>query len=154
MNQISTHLDLKYRFTLIEETRVFEFQKKGKLLLKVDFVHYPYPRLKRSKTYQGIMIDSFLDIATNKLITISQRTDIKDFVDLYFLFKKFTLWDLIYAVEKKFRRETDLLLLGADFRKIEDFDFLPKMAVSLKLEDLKKFFRQQAKKAAGKAIIK
>lgn len=151
VNQLSRQIGLKHRFTLIEETRVFEFMKKGKLWLKIDFAYYPYPRLNKGKVHQGISVDSLLDIAANKLLVVSQRSDIKDFVDLYFLLKKFTLWDLVYAVEKKFRRETDLLLLGADFLKTKEFDFLPKMIVPLQLTELQQFFQKKARETGLKA---
>jgi len=152
INKISLKIKLKHRFTTIEKTRIFEFEKNKKLFLKVDFAQYPYPRLQKSKIYQGIAIDSLLDIATNKLLVISQRSDIKDFVDLYFLLKKFTLWDLMHAVEKKFKREIDLFSLGADFLKVKEFDFLPKMTIPLELKNLHQFFEKEAKKLCNRAV--
>ena len=83
-------------------------------------------------------------IAINKLLIINRRTRVKDFVDLYFLLKHFTIWDLIYGVQAKFRMELDIVLIASDFRKVEEFDFLPKMLVPLKLSDLKEFFKQKA----------
>lgn len=154
MGNISSALKTKYRFTKIEEVRIFNFEKKGKLVLKVDFSYYPYPRLKTGKTHQGISIDSLLDIATNKLVTISQRVEVKDYVDLYFLLQKFTIWDLIYAAEKKFRRETDILLLGTDFLEVKKFDYLPKMVAPLKLTDLQEFFIKKAKQLGRRAVEK
>lgn len=152
IQNISSLLGTKHRFTTIEQTKVFEFLKDEKLLLKVDFAYYPYPRLEEGKAYQGVSVDSLLDIAANKLLMISQRSEIKDFVDLYFLLEKFTVWDLMSAVEKKFKREIDLLLLGADFLKIEEFDFLPRMARSLKPRELQVFFKNKAREVAGRAV--
>ena len=154
MGNISSALKTKYRFTKIEEVRIFNFEKNGKLVLKVDFARYPYPRLKAGKIYQGISIDSLLDIAANKLITISQRVEVKDYIDLYFLLQKFTIWDLIYAAEKKFRRETDILLLGTDFLEVKKFDYLPRMVVPLKLADLQEFFIKKAKQLGRRAVKK
>ena len=144
MRNLSMSFKTTYRFTKTGGVRIFEFVKKDKLLIKIDFNHYPYRRIKKGKIYQGIEIDSLHDIATNKLLTINQRNDVKDFVDLYFLLKDFTIWDLIYGVEKKFRMELDMILISSDFTKVEQFDFLPKMLVPLKLSDLKKFFKQKA----------
>ena len=96
-------------------------------------------------------IDSIRDIATNKLLTINQRNDIKDFVDLYFLLKHFTIWDLIYGVKEKFRREMDMVLIASDFTKAEEFDFLPKMLVPLELSELKDFFKQKVIEIAKRA---
>lgn len=120
--------------------------------LKVDFGYYPYKRLKQGEIIDDIEVDSLLDIAVNKLLILSQRTDVKDFVDLYFLLKKFTVWDLIDGVKIKFRVKVDPLLLGADFLKIDDFDFMPKMIKPLTLDTLKSFYKQKAKDIAGKSI--
>lgn len=152
MGKIAQDLGLTYRFTRIETTRMFEFVKEKKLLAKVDFGHFPYQRLEKGLWQNGVSIDGLLDIGANKIITIAQRNDIKDFVDLYFLLKKFTLWDLIYAVEKKFQRETDILLLGSDFLKSQDFEFLPRMIKPIKLEELKIFFREQAMNIGKRAV--
>ena len=144
MKNVSMSFNTTYRFTRKGGVRIFEFVKKDKLLIKIDFNHYPYKRLEKGKRYQGMAIDSLRDIAANKLITTNQRNDVKDFVDLYFLLKDFTIWDLMYGVQKKFRMELDMVLIASDFTKVEQFDFLPKMLVPLKLSDLKEFFKQKA----------
>ena len=112
--------------------------------LKIDFNHYPHARIEKGPREDGLDVDSLLDIGANKLLTINQRTDVKDFVDLYFLFKKFTLWDLLYAVEAKFGMELEQVMVAADFLKVEKFDVLPKMLVPLTLNQLKNFFREKS----------
>lgn len=64
----------------------------------------------------------------------------------------FTIWDLLYAVKAKHNMETDIILVGADFLKVENFDFLPKMLKPLTLEELKSFFRQKAKEIARRSV--
>lgn len=152
MTNLSLELKLPYRFTARQVVRICEFFKNNKLLIKVDFSYYPYKRVEKGKQYQGMDIDSIRDIATNKLLTINQRSDVKDFVDLYFLLKHFTIWDLIYGVEEKFRREMDMVLIASDFTKVEEFDLLPKMLVPLELSKLKEFFRQKAKQIGRRAV--
>lgn len=144
INNLSISFKIPYRFTKKGEARIFEFVKNDKLLIKIDFNYYPYKRVEKGNKHQEIEIDSLRDIAINKLLTINQRGDVKDFVDLYFLLKDFTIWDLMYGVQAKFRREQDIVLISSDFAKVEEFDFLPKMLVPLKLSDLKKFFKQKA----------
>lgn len=95
----------------------------------------------------------WLDISVNKLLTITQRAEVKDFVDLFFLLKKFTVWDLIEGVKSKFKMETEPLTLASHFILAEDFDFLPRMIVPLTLTDLKNFFLLQAK-SLGKTAVK
>lgn len=144
IEKISSDLKIPYRFTENERVKIFEFIKDDKFLIKVDFNYYPYRRLEKGIFYKNFAVDSFLDIATNKLLTINQRTEVKDFVDLYFLLKSFTLWDLIYGLEKKFGMQMDLILIGADFMKVENFEFMPKMIKPLTLLELKEFFKQRA----------
>lgn len=113
---------------------------------KIEFVHYDFPTLvKSSRAYEGFVIDSLGDIATNKLLTISQRTTTKDFVDLYYLLQKdFTWWDLMRSVEKKFGIEIDKIYLASLLTKVDELDTLPIMKKNLSLDTLKKFFRKQA----------
>ena len=149
MGSISSNLKAKSKFTQIEETRIFELKTKDKIL-KIDFNYYPFKRIKQGKKLKGVEIDSLFDIATNKLLLLNQRTDIKDFVDSYFLLKKYTVWDLMTGVQKKFKMELDPILVAADMLKIENLEYLPKMLKPLKIENLKDYFRKQAKKIGGK----
>lgn len=113
-------------------------------VLKVDFGNYPYRCVEKSTNINGIQIDSLLDIAINKLLTVSQRTSVKDFVDLYFLLQCHSLYDLMEGVKVKFGVKIEPFLLSSDFLKVNDFTFLPRMIKPLKLNDLVSFFRDQA----------
>ncbi len=148
----------KHNFTFqsrfVEIVYNFNLTFENKMNIKVDFAYYPYKRLQKGTVSDGLEIDSLLDIAVNKLLLISQRTDAKDFVDLYFLLQKFSVWDLMEGVKVKFNVETEPFLLGADFLKIEDFEYLPKMIKTLNLTDLKLFFRNKAKEIGTKATDK
>ncbi|OGE32508.1 hypothetical protein A3C59_01405 [Candidatus Daviesbacteria bacterium RIFCSPHIGHO2_02_FULL_36_13] len=119
----------------------------------MDFGYYPYKRLKKSKSIENIEVDSLFDIAVNKLQTIHQRSQVKDFVDLYFLLKEFSLWDLMEGARVKFKIEIDLYTIAADCLKVKTFDYLPKMLIPLKLSDLQEFYKDLAKKL-GKEITK
>jgi len=122
--------------------------------LKLDFGFYPYPRVKKGLNYSGIIVDSLFDIAINKLTTINQRSSIKDFVDLYFLLDKFTIWDLIEGVKVKFRMELEPWILGSDLGYVvKDFQTLPKMIKPLTLVELKNFFRKKAEELGKKAVL-
>src|SRR5436190_2938449 len=106
------------------------------------------------KRINGIDVDSLIDIAVNKLLVTQQRTEVKDFVDLYFLLKKFTVWDLIEGVRIKFKVTIDPLIIGSDFLKVESFDYLPKMIKPLSLKELKRFFKEKAKDVGLKVVDK
>ena len=122
--------------------------------LKVDFGFYPYKRIRNGKTIETVQIDSLFDIAINKLTTIMQRTEVKDFVDLFYLLKQFTLWDLMEGVGVKFRIKTDPYLIGINFLKADVFDQLPNMLKPLELEELKDFYINMAKKLGMRITMK
>lgn len=120
--------------------------------LKVDFVHYEFDQLEKPKLLDGLMVDSIEDIATNKLLTISQRTASKDYVDLYFILKTFTFWDLRLGVEHKFGMEIESLYLASLLKQADTLETMPIMKKNLSLDTLKKFFREQAKLLAAPMI--
>ena len=122
--------------------------------LKVDFAKYPYKQLAKPVIKYGLEIDSLLDIAVNKLSLLSQRIEVKDYVDLFYLLKKFSLWDLTHGVRIKFNMEIDPFLLASDFTKIEDMDNLPQMIKPLNLIKLKEYFRNEAKNLGKKYVLK
>lgn len=155
ISQLSKKYNFRFLPRLVEVVYRFEITFPKNIRFKVDFGFYPFERLEKGKNFQDLEIDSLKDIAANKLLTINQRNDVKDFVDLYFVLKEegLTIWDLIYASKKKFKRlDFDILLLAQDFLKVEDFKVLPKMIKPLTLPQLKEFFRQQAKKLGKKAV--
>src|SRR3989338_7253647 len=136
----------------LDNQDIFNLTFKNGVDLKVDFACYPYKRLGKGITLDGVETDSLLDIAVNKLLTVSQRTEVKDFVDLYFLLQEFTIWDLMEGVRAKFKIKTDPFLVAIDFLKVEDFEYLPKMIKDLDLETLKSFFRQKAKELSKRSV--
>lgn len=152
IKNIASSFKTTYRFTIRHHSRIIELVQKDKLLMKIDFVYHPYKRLEKGPAIKGFPVDSLFDIATNKLLTVNQRNEVKDFVDLYFLLKQFTVWDLLYAIKAKYHMEIDLILVASDFLKIEDFDYLPRMIKPLTLKELKLFFREQAKELGKKSI--
>jgi len=147
--------DLNFTFTrqVKEVVDIYILKFNDKDTLKLDFGYYPYRRVGKSIKYQEITVDSEFDIAINKLATINQRSSVKDFVDLYFLLDKFTIWDLMEGVKVKFRMELEPWLLGSDLEyAAKDFENLPRMIKPLTLEKLKFFFRQEARELGQKAV--
>lgn len=130
----------------IEDLQIFNLTFRKDTKTKIDFSSYPYKKIKKGKKVQGVEIDSKLDIAINKLLTINQRSAVKDFVDLYFLLKEFSLWDLVDGVKIKFGLKLEPVMIGSNFLKVLEFDVLPEMRIPLKLKELQDFFREQAKK--------
>ncbi|PIU37278.1 hypothetical protein CO005_00535 [Candidatus Roizmanbacteria bacterium CG_4_8_14_3_um_filter_34_9] len=152
INLIASELKTSVKMTKKEMVMWFELQK-GEETLKVDFLNFPYPRVDKNLIYQGIEIDSPKDIGANKLLLLNLTEEPKDYVDLYFILKeKCSIWDLIEIVRVKFKLELDLISLGGDFMNAEKIKFLPQMLKPLTIEELKTFFKLQAKKLGTKVI--
>lgn len=155
MNEWAAALDFRFTSRFVEVVYRFDLRFSDSESFKVDFSHYPYPRIEKSgKKYKSLDIDSLRDMAANKLLTVNQRTDAKDYVDLYFLLKDhFTIWDLFDSAEMKFKQMiVDRYLTAQDLLKVEDFTVLPKMIKPVTLADLKTFFRDLSQKLAKTAV--
>lgn len=155
LQQISTwkqKFNLTIEYLRQEDTHIYNLTFPDKQILKVDFAFYPYKRVVKSKVIDGVFLDSLMDIAINKLLTTEQRAEVKDFVDLYFLLQQFSIWDLIQGVEVKFGIKLDPFIIGTDFLKVEQFNFLPKMIKPLTIEELKSFFIKRAQEISGKSV--
>lgn len=79
----------------------------------VSVFYYRYPLLKPVVKTQDLCLASKEDIAAMKLIAILQRGNQRDFVDLYFLMKEFTLERIFGWAKKKFPPFNPYLALRA-----------------------------------------
>lgn len=152
INTWGEELNFKADYLVIEKTQIFNLTFPNKQTVKVDFALYPYKQIAKVKVIDGLKVDSLVDIAVNKLLSIEQRTEIKDFVDLFFLLKDFSIWDLLDGVKVKFKVKIDPFVLGSDLLKVESFDYLPEMIKPLSPEELKLFFQEKAKQITGRFI--
>lgn len=79
--------------------------------IKVDFVNYKYPLLDTIKHIDGIRLVSDKDIAAMKLNAIAGRGSKKDFIDLYFLLKKYSLQEMISFYNSKYSDGSEFMVL-------------------------------------------
>jgi len=70
--------------------------------IKIDFVKYRYPWIDQCMEEEGIRITSPIDIGAMKINAITGRGSIKDFIDLYYLLKMFSLTELLNFFERKY----------------------------------------------------
>ncbi len=70
--------------------------------VKVSFMRYDYDQLYPCIPFEKILLADERDIAAMKIDAASSRGSRKDFVDIYFLLKKYSLDELIGFFEKKF----------------------------------------------------
>jgi len=71
--------------------------------VKISFFHYSYEQSYVLVKFEDIFLASEQDIAAMKLDTISARGSKKDFVDIYFLLKKYSLNQLVEFFENKYK---------------------------------------------------
>jgi len=71
--------------------------------VKISFFEYPYPLISPKKKYKrNIYLAGLSDVAAMKLEAIGRRGSYKDFIDVYFLLKHYSLKELLGFVRKKF----------------------------------------------------
>ena len=114
--------------------------------VKVDFVNYNYPMLSEYLFEDNIRMYSKIDIATMKLNAIAGRGSKKDFIDLYFLLKEFSLEKMLSFYKKKYDDGSVFLVLKS-LTYFEDADIQqqPKMYVDFDWHHCKKTIIDQIK---------
>ena len=125
--------------------------------LKIDFNEYEFKQLERSGIKHGsLVIDSYFDIAVNKLYTITGRFQTRDFIDLFFILskKEFTIDTLINRAEEKFEIGIDRFVLSNQLLRSMDLPLIyPKMLVPFDFDMMKKYFIKIAKELGNKSFI-
>lgn len=117
--------------------------------VQISFFTYPYALLEAPVYLEGIRIAGLLDISLMKIIAISQRGKMRDFVDLYFLCRdKYSLEELLNSVPRKYPTVTypsyHLLRSLAYFADAED-DVPPRSLIDWDWEEVKEFFAHEVK---------
>jgi hypothetical protein len=72
---------------------------------KFSLFRYEYPFPDKPAVYKGIQVAGVFDIASMKVIAISQRGTKRDFVDLYFILQDIPFHKLAYDMVNRFGRE-------------------------------------------------
>lgn len=74
--------------------------------IKVDFIRFKYPFIRPLLEVDGIRMLSIEDIAAMKLDAIAGRGSKKDFFDLYFILKKYSLETILEFYKEKYPHQT------------------------------------------------
>jgi len=119
--------------------------------VKFSYFYYPYPLIKKTLQFSQINLASLEDIAAMKIDAICSRGTKRDFIDLYFLAKRFSLERIFKFYDQKYSRLlnnivhiTRSLYYFADAEPQES----PKMLKKVSWEEVKKFFQDQTIKLA------
>ncbi|MBI1745382.1 MAG: nucleotidyl transferase AbiEii/AbiGii toxin family protein [Acidobacteria bacterium] len=114
--------------------------------LKLEFIKDVAAQMDEPQTHERIVMDSFEDIAVNKICAIYGREppDLKDYCDLFFILKesRYTLDYLIGRAREKdavFDGEDGTLVFATNLHRVQKLRKLPRMIKPLGLEELRTF---------------
>lgn len=107
--------------------------------VKIDFVNYQYPFLKPPIDYDGIRLTGLEDIAAMKIAAITGRGRKRDFIDLYFLLRQFSLETILEWYKAKFNDGSEFLALKSlCYFEDAEMDESPQMLIACNWEEIKK----------------
>lgn len=108
--------------------------------LQVDLVHDVGPQYGQRQVIEGIVVDAIENIGANKITAILERTDSKDFVDLYFILQAGYDFEELF----KMAQQKDLGLIEFYFvyalLQVNKLTRLPEMKKPIDLPTLQVFF--------------
>lgn len=89
-------------------------------ILKLEFTYYPFIQIEQPILRDGLLVDSVIDIAANKVFTIVQKPRGRDYFDLYKIIDKygFKLGDLRMKAKQKFDWDIDPLQLASRLNEV------------------------------------
>jgi len=127
---------------------------EGHLLLEARGVHvgffgYGYPLLATTNSVEGVALAGILDIGLMKLDALISRASRKDFYDLYWIAREVSLDALLARGPEKYPHARDFELLAVEslvFFDNADRDLAPALLVDVPWEDVKRFFRAEARR--------
>jgi len=108
--------------------------------IKVDVVRYPYPWINMPLIIDNLTLASKEDIAAMKLAAITGRGSKKDFIDIYFLLKEFSLDEIFNFYDEKFHDGNRFLVMKSlTYFEDAERDLMPKMLFEIDWETVKTF---------------
>lgn len=122
---------------------------------KFSLFYYKYPLIKKTVLFEGIKILSKEDIAAMKIHALEDRGTKRDFVDLYFLAKEFSLEQMLKFYDQKYgvlKEHLYIILRSFNYFASAEADKMPKMLIPVSWEEIKEFFTLQTRKLTEKLL--
>lgn len=122
--------------TPLSQSRLMRFMVVDDV--KIDVVNYPYEWIESPVSEDGVTLAGIRDIAAMKLSAITNRGTRKDFIDYYFLLKRFTLEELIgFYLQKYTDAQFFTAMKSLTYFDDAESDPMPVMLVPLKWDEVK-----------------
>lgn len=136
--------------------RYFVTPPRSRLPVRLDFVEFPFEPIEPPRLVQelGLRVDSLLDIAVNKTHALTDRTEAKDFVDLYLLFQRHPAWHwetLLKWVRLKFDLHIDPLSFAHRLVQVDTLTVWPRLTRPLPRAKVQRFFVDAAQRVGRAA---
>lgn len=130
----------EHRLNVIKESRNINIYLIDGV--KVDFVNYRYEWIDDAVEENGIILAGIKDIAAMKIAAIVGRGTKKDFIDLYFLLRRFSLKEILDLYLQKYP-DGSLFIAMKSLSYFEDAepDPMPKMFEPVNWADVKDAIR-------------
>ena len=114
--------------------------------IKVDIVNYSYSWIDNLIEENGIRLAGLKDIAAMKIAAITNRGSKKDFIDIYFLLKHFSLKEIMNLYIEKYPDSTPFLACKSlSYFADADNQLMPKMLIPTEWENVKKKIANEVK---------
>jgi len=118
--------------------------------VRISFFKYPYRLLESLTEWNGINVASIHDIALMKIVAILQRGSIKDFIDMFFIGRKFKpIDDLLPELSEKYigvQFNTNHILRSLCYFEDADNEPMPSMMTPCDRQDVKEYFVNEVKR--------
>ena len=110
--------------------------------LKIDMVRDPGPLFGEVLVFDGIRVQSVLDIAVGKVTAVLGRLAARDYVDLYFLLQSGFEFERLLELAKQKDLGLNEFYLGQAMKAVEKLSLadMPKMIKPIDLDEMKQFF--------------
>lgn len=133
------------KVTILKETKNIRIYVVDNI--KVDFVHYScYPWLEDAIFEDGIRLASPKDIAAMKINAIEGRGTRKDFVDVFFLLKHYSLQEILSFYKAKYPNYSDFrAMMSLTYFEDAEMQPMPKMFDKTSWPDMQKAIIENVK---------
>ena len=166
-HRYSEDLDFFTKKDFIEETTIQLIDKLGNFQLnradwktilgkfedtKFSLFYYKYPLIKKAGIFlTNTPVVSIEDIAAMKIAAIADRGTKRDFIDLFFLARIFTLKEILEFYDLKYKNlaanKTHIFKSIIYFADAQD-DPMPRMVEKINWEEVETFFEKEASRLA------
>ena len=115
--------------------------------IKVDIVNYKYEWIDKPVEEEAIILAGIKDIAAMKIAAVVGRGTKKDFIDLYFLLRQYSLKEILQLYLQKYP-DGSLFIAMKSLTYFEDAETepMPFMFENVNWEDVKARIRQEVAK--------